>query len=107
MFFTKENHHNLGLSNMAWLSALNPHFFREGDVEGLGSFVSGDLAAVSPALFAFDHAVSTYKVRPSEVKVVSIGSTLDLPEKESSVDKKHLLNFMGRSFNRSNHDTLL
>ena len=91
-FFTKvtssrltdpELNHNLPLKDMTWASASTQYYFRP-SVIGNSTFMSGDNVAQSPAMFAFYYANEIRNVSLNDIRVVSVGSTRELPEKISN-----------------------
>merc|ERR1712195_34511 len=65
------------LNNMVWASASTPFYFKPSVIDG-NAYISGDNIAMSPAMFAAFHAGLTEG--DQNLKIVSVGSTFELPD---------------------------
>jgi patatin-like phospholipase/acyl hydrolase len=88
-FFTKksqltmnstEANHNMSLDKMVVASGATPYYFQPYTVEG-SFYISGDNVAMSPAMFAYFYANEQLKIKSDRIRVVSVGSTNQLPDK--------------------------
>lgn len=67
----------MSLNNMVWASASTPFYFKPAVIDD-NAYISGDNLAISPAMYAAFHAGLTQQY--SDMRIVSVGSTYELPD---------------------------
>jgi hypothetical protein len=76
--------HQFTLGQMTMASATTPDFFypftKESSDGKKHFYVSGDYIAQSPAMFAYMNTAEKAGVEPCQLRIVSVGSTVTLPE---------------------------
>jgi len=71
--------HNMSLKDMVWTSASTQYYFKPAVVDG-DVYVSGTNIAKSPALYAYLYATEKIGVPEEDIRMVSIGSTVEEPD---------------------------
>lgn len=71
--------HNMPLLDMVWASASTQYYFKPAVVDG-AVYISGTNIAKSPAMFAYLYATEKIGVKEEDVRMVSIGSTIEEPD---------------------------
>ena len=89
---------------MTWVSANTPYYFKPAVIENPSTatyynasgeftqesvsdpipsdtYISGDSIALSPALYSYYYAVNNLNKSPSDIRVVSVGATNELPSR--------------------------
>lgn len=64
---------------MTWASAVTPDYFKPATIAG-DVYISGDNVARSPAFNAYLYANERKTVAGADIRVVSVGSTNELPD---------------------------